>query len=46
MEILKTLIEKGADVRATTKYGDTALGLAKECKFPELTAYLRNKRSK
>lgn len=40
MQIVKALVENGADVNAVTKYGDTPLSLTKDCRFPELAAYL------
>ena len=42
MQIVKALIEHGADVNATTRDGDTPLSLSKEARFPELAAYLAN----
>ena len=40
MQIVKALIEHGADVNATTRDGDTPLSLTKKANFPELAAYL------
>lgn len=45
MQIIKALVEKGADVNAKTKYDDTPLTLATTCKFPELREYLQNARN-
>ena len=40
MEVVKALVEKGADPNAPDKNGMTPLALAKQCKFPELAACL------
>ena len=45
MQIIKALVAKGADVNAMTKYGDSPLSLAKDCKFPELAKYLNSNRA-
>ena len=46
LAVVKSLVESGANVNATTKYGDKPLTLAKGCRFSELTAYLVSKGAK
>lgn len=44
MEVIRALVEKGADANAPDIRGMTPLTMAKDCKFPELAAYLSGKR--
>jgi ankyrin repeat protein len=46
MQIVRALVQNGADVNAVTKYGDTPLSLTKDSKFPELAEYLVSKGAK
>ncbi|HEY5914014.1 MAG TPA: ankyrin repeat domain-containing protein [Verrucomicrobiae bacterium] len=40
MQIVRLLLENGADLNAVSKYADTPRSLAKNCKFPGLLTFL------